>query len=622
MRILGPALARRTPARLHVRPSAMAVVKVPTGGLSELTTEELTRLLEIAQGLAGSLDLDDLLEKVVDSARTLLGGDMSTLLLLDRERAYLNVRASSGIDSEIARQLSTALGRNLAGLVAEDGRAMRTVDIGVDPRSTLGRVCSSVICSSILVPLTNDHTVLGVLAVETRERREFTDHDEIVLELLASSASTAIETARLYQVERDHVQRLELLVHEVNKQNDMLRRTRDAHDTLTDASLLGVGRDGLVEILRERIPSPIAVTDPFGRRLNTPVVDDDQGERLWADCAQSPILARQLEQYRCQAGRSDSARIMKSGFWRLVPIAAAGELLGALVALKHSSLDELHMRTLEDAANILASELLRERSVALAEARADGDVVRMVFSFPGSVEDLQQRAALLGYDIRTRGYVVVLGPSESRRPLDSDALSLESRRAATAVGIRSLAGVVDGEATVILTAGSRPIGRGTIDDWIGAVSAALSAPGGSPDLRFGVSAQIGGDDDVREARNQARQAVRFGALGNGTALQYFEDVRLASLMDLTDRDAVERFVNKQIGELIGYDERKGGDLVATLEAYLDCSGVTLHAAKALCLHPHSLRYRLKRISEIQGLPLEDPMTRLAAHLAVKFHALS
>jgi DNA-binding PucR family transcriptional regulator/GAF domain-containing protein len=590
-----------------------------SAALAELNTEELAQFLEYSQGFARSLDLDALLGQITESARTLLGGDMSTLALLDSDRAYLKIRAWSGIDTKIARQLSTKLGRNLGGLVAEAGRALRTTDITVDPRSTLGSVCSSVICSSILVPLTLDQTVLGVLAVQTRERREFTDHDELVLALLASSAASAIETARLYQVERDHVLSLEGLVQEVHNRHEILRRTRESHDALTEASLLGVGRDGVVALLRERIPSPIVVTDQFGRRLDSDESDDAQARSLWAKCANSALLARQLTQYRAQAGRSH-ATSMKSGFWRLVPIAAAGELLGSVIALDHSHLDEMHMLSLEDAANILASELLRERSLALAEARAGEDAVRMIFSFPGTREELESRAALLGFDISSESYVVVLRPVGGERPIDSDALLVESRRAANRLGIDALSGVVDGDITVLLGR-SRPMRREIVESWIDILLAGLATDLRSPRLRVGVSAHVDSEDDVRDGLPEARQAASFAALGSGVPLQYYEDVRLASLMDLTDRDRVETFVDAQIGQLIEYDHRRGADLLHTLEVYLDHSSVTLRAAKALRLHPHSLRYRLKRIGEIQGLDLEDPMTRLAAHLALKLRAL-
>jgi DNA-binding PucR family transcriptional regulator len=163
--------------------------------------------------------------------------------------------------------------------------------------------------------------------------------------------------------------------------------------------------------------------------------------------------------------------------------------------------------------------------------------------------------------------------------------------------------------------------RETIESWIEALLTGLATDLSPPRLHIGVSAHVDSNADVRDALTQARQAASFAALGSGVRIQYHEDVRLASLMDLTNREGVERFVDAQIGELISYDQRRGADLLPTLDVYLDHSSVTLRAAKTLKLHPHSLRYRLKRICEIQGLDLDDPMTRLAVHLALKLRAL-
>jgi DNA-binding PucR family transcriptional regulator len=41
------------------------------------------------------------------------------------------------------------------------------------------------------------------------------------------------------------------------------------------------------------------------------------------------------------------------------------------------------------------------------------------------------------------------------------------------------------------------------------------------------------------------------------------------------------------------------------------------AAKSLHLHPNSLRYRVKRLTEIGGLDLDDPKLRLALQLLLE-----
>lgn len=62
----------------------------------------------------------------------------------------------------------------------------------------------------------------------------------------------------------------------------------------------------------------------------------------------------------------------------------------------------------------------------------------------------------------------------------------------------------------------------------------------------------------------------------------------------------------------------------TLEAYLDAGSSVTAAARALCLHRESARYRITKLRDLFGSDLDDPDRRLALHLAVKAlrHGLS
>jgi DNA-binding PucR family transcriptional regulator len=197
-----------------------------------------------------------------------------------------------------------------------------------------------------------------------------------------------------------------------------------------------------------------------------------------------------------------------------------------------------------------------------------------------------------------------------------------TRRAAARSGLQSLVGTVDGTLAAVLTSGDRTLSRTCVDQWIADVRSELAARSGAVSLVFGISPVPCASGEIADAFSRASQALAVCRLGAGQEITHFDDVNLiATLIDITKADAVERYVEQTIGRLEDYDRRKRTDLAHTLETYLDCSGVARHAAKALYLHPHSLRYRLRRIVEIQALDLDDPMTRLSTHLALKLRAL-
>jgi DNA-binding PucR family transcriptional regulator len=60
----------------------------------------------------------------------------------------------------------------------------------------------------------------------------------------------------------------------------------------------------------------------------------------------------------------------------------------------------------------------------------------------------------------------------------------------------------------------------------------------------------------------------------------------------------------------------GGDLLATLTTYLEVAGSIEGAARALFVHPNTVRYRLRRVSELTGLVPTEPRGAFALRVAI------
>lgn len=77
--------------------------------------------------------------------------------------------------------------------------------------------------------------------------------------------------------------------------------------------------------------------------------------------------------------------------------------------------------------------------------------------------------------------------------------------------------------------------------------------------------------------------------------------------------------------LLVHEAAHGGHLVETLEAVLDHWGEVARAARALDVHPNTIRYRLTKLDGLDGLDgwgdvdLEDPAQRLALRLEIARH---
>ncbi|MGC1210202.1 MAG: helix-turn-helix domain-containing protein, partial [Micromonospora sp.] len=62
--------------------------------------------------------------------------------------------------------------------------------------------------------------------------------------------------------------------------------------------------------------------------------------------------------------------------------------------------------------------------------------------------------------------------------------------------------------------------------------------------------------------------------------------------------------------------RAGGELLETLDAFFAAAGTLESAARALFVHPNTVRYRLKRIAEVTGFSPLAPRDAFALQVAL------
>lgn len=141
-------------------------------------------------------------------------------------------------------------------------------------------------------------------------------------------------------------------------------------------------------------------------------------------------------------------------------------------------------------------------------------------------------------------------------------------------------------------------------------------------LAVGISDRHVGWRGIAQGFQQAYFALRLGATAavpqtvvDSGATGDLGIYRL--LYPLWQSDGLATFSGDVLGGLLAYDEKRGGGLVQTLEAYLDLGGGMQEIADRLCIHRNSLIYRLRRIEDLTGRILADPHDRLLLHLALK-----
>ncbi len=166
-----------------------------------LEQDELTALYDVSQAIGSTLDLQEVLNRVMDQITRLTGAERAILMLYDPEADDLVFRAGRNLDRETIDSTSFEISRSVVNQVSESGEPIVTTNAQMDPRfktqeSVIGYNLRSILC----VPLKVRGRVTGAIYADNRIRIGiFSERDRDLLAAFASQAAVAIENARLFE---------------------------------------------------------------------------------------------------------------------------------------------------------------------------------------------------------------------------------------------------------------------------------------------------------------------------------------------------------------------------------------------------------------------------------------
>ncbi|MFE9258790.1 PucR family transcriptional regulator [Streptomyces sp. NPDC006879] len=141
----------------------------------------------------------------------------------------------------------------------------------------------------------------------------------------------------------------------------------------------------------------------------------------------------------------------------------------------------------------------------------------------------------------------------------------------------------------------------------------------------GRAAAVGHVVPLNDAASSVRWARRLLAMtptrSGPEARAVFVDDHLSGLLLLQDESLMRALASRWLKPLAALTPRQSERLEMTLLAWLEGGGAP-EAAKALKVHPQTVRYRLRQIEKLFGPGLRDPRTRFELEMALRSRRLA
>jgi PucR family transcriptional regulator, purine catabolism regulatory protein len=392
----------------------------------------------------------------------------------------------------------------------------------------------------------------------------------------------------------------------VNEQYVLLQRAGTVQQTLSRLLVEGAGLDALLE----------AYARMTGTRA---LLLDVRGEVMAAARGATALLPPRAVWAEIQALRPEGNEFSLSlsdegGSRTLLPVLVGGGPAGFLVLHRGTRPEPFHQVVVHHLATAVALELAKAQAVARTERRLVGDFLDALLEGELSATETRRRLRFLGLGASPAIAVLVARGSEPDRSeaaveglrlLVQDRLS---RRPAPYV-----CSIQDASVVALFEAAGPAEARTAAE----AVAQAVLARGRG--ARFGLGMPEADPRGLRRAYQEARFALEAAAPGGrGAPVATVGDLGSHRLLLARQEDAALEAISRGLlGPLADYDHRQHGDLVASLRAFLEHNGNWEAAARALGVHRHTLRYRVRRVAELTGRDLDRAGDRVEFWLALQ-----
>ena len=159
---------------------------------------QLEGIAEISKAIMERNFVEDILSLIVSITARATNSTICSILLLDKVKQELVLRACKSERGSYSQRDNTPLGKGIAGRVAQQNKPIKVLDVRKDTRFINKKIAEADGLVSLLsVPMSVDGEVIGVINCYTAQPYDFTDEDIHMLTTVASQAAIILRNTEL-----------------------------------------------------------------------------------------------------------------------------------------------------------------------------------------------------------------------------------------------------------------------------------------------------------------------------------------------------------------------------------------------------------------------------------------
>lgn len=437
-----------------------------------------------------------------------------------------------------------------------------------------------------------------------------------------------------------------------NNQNQIIKRTEEIHNKLTEIVLMGYGLPSIAKTISQLVNNIIVVEDVAlgilavsGPEDNSEMAEDFLSYRLSNEYKHSfnstEYYANVLKHSHKNTYELRLAELnpkFENISQITIPIVADSITYGFITLIEfYKKANQVDIVALEHGATTIALEMMKEKIVFetekrlkrgflddLLEGRINGDLNGMAkYNIIGF--DTTRPAVAIILDIDGIDNVFEINSKVFRRGNDNKLVKLIER----CIKDKDPSAFINDENNRIAMLYHFSINSEKteiLDDirkLCEKISKRISKDFPNATYNFGVGNIYYQMANLRKSYKEAKKALEIGKLFMGeNQIFLFNELGIYRLLFMIDKkEEIVEFCTDTIGPLLEYDKKNDDNLCHCLETFLLNNGNIAKTSKDLYIHPNTLAYRLKKISAVIGKDINDSKIRFNLYFALMIKKL-